>query len=90
MSADATKGKAKYEQRGNRRKFSYELQNGVPGSVITVRLGNAVLGTFTVNALRRGKFELDTNLGQAVPVMAAGNRIDAWLGQSILMSGTLQ
>lgn len=90
MSAGATKGKAKYEQRGNRRKFSYELQNGVPGSVVSVRRAGSVVGTFTVDAFGRGKFELDTNLGQSVSIMAAGDVIEAWLGENPLMSDSLQ
>ncbi len=90
MSAGATKGKAKYEQRGNRRKFSYELQNGAPGTVISVWRAGAVLGTFTVDAFGRGKFELDTGLGQGVPVMTAGNVIEAQANNVFLMSGVLQ
>jgi hypothetical protein len=90
MSAGQTKGKAKYEQRGARRKFSYELQDGVPGTAISVRHAGNVVGNFTVDAFGRGKFELDTDLGEAVPVMATGQVIEAWNGGGFLMSGVLQ
>lgn len=90
MANGATKGKAKYEQRGNRRKFSYEVEKAVPGTVIVVRSAGATLGSIVVNPLGRGKFELDTNLGHPVPAMAAGQTVQALVNGSVFMSGQLR
>ena len=69
-----TTGKAKYEElKGNsRRKFSFELEKGTPGASVLVTVGVTTLGTASVNAFGRAKFELDTRLGQSVPQMATG------------------
>lgn len=92
MSAGPVKGKAKYEEINNnsRRKFSFELQKGTPGTVITIITGSNTLGTATVNAARRVNFELDTRNGQNAPQLPAGTAVKIKVNGTILMSGILQ
>lgn len=77
MKVGHTKAKAKYESiNGNaRRKFSFELEKGAPGAVLTVSAGSTSMGTAIVDALGRAKLELDTDLGQSVPTMGVGTII---------------
>ncbi len=72
-----TTGKAKYEEiKGNsRRKFSFEMEKATAGAVVQVSVGSTTMGTATVNAVGRAKFELDTRLGQGVPQMGVGTLV---------------
>jgi hypothetical protein len=73
------KGKARYEERqksnGLLRRFKIEVQHGVPGQVHAIFVNGSQVGTVTVNALGRGKFELRTpqfisNPGDGQPMPA--------------------
>lgn len=82
MSArmSAVKAVAKYEERGSRRKFNFQLELGVPGQtgVVTAVAADGktvTLGTFVVNALRRGIIDIDTTEGDDVPDLNAGSVI---------------
>ena len=74
------KAVAKYEERGARRKFNFQLELGTPGQVGTVSAvaadGSVVqMGTFTVDALRRGIVDIDTTEGDVVADLKAGSVI---------------
>lgn len=90
MSAGATKAKAKYEQRTNRRKFTFELEKGRPGTVLSIRVNGQVIASRQIDALGRAKVDFDTVLGNPVPVMSAGQVVSVWVGTNMLMSGAFQ
>lgn len=88
------KAVAKYEERGARRKFNFQLELGTPGQVGTVTAvaadGSVVpMGTFTVNALRRGTIDIDTTEGDLVADLNAGSVITLSINGNT-HSGTLQ
>lgn len=87
------KGKARYEQRVDRHKFNFQIERMTPGDTgvvsATTSTGKVQLGTFTVNGLGRGGFEIATNDGDAVPDLAAGDTITLELGGRTF-TGTLR
>ncbi len=90
MSAGRTKAVAKYEQRDARRKFTFELQDGAPGTVITIRHNGVILAARRIDALGFAKVDFDTTNGNAVPVMNSGQVISVWVGSGMVMSGALR
>lgn len=72
-------GKAKFENRGNRQKFSVEIEDARPNTAYQVDISNAAGRVFravvTTNAL--GGFDLnrDTLLGQSVPSISRGDAV---------------
>ncbi len=86
LSADigGVKAKAKYEERSERRKFNFQLEQATPGQFGTVtattkgRVDN--LGSFTVNALRRGIIDIDTTEGDFVNDLDVGTIITLRIG----------
>ncbi|MEZ6094037.1 MAG: hypothetical protein R3C03_07325 [Pirellulaceae bacterium] len=89
-NSGAMKFRARYEERGSKRKFNFQLEKGQAGQVVTVKAGSVVVGTATVNNLRRAAFELQTERGQAVPAMSSGTTISVWIGGVQVMSGNLR
>ncbi len=74
------KALAKYEERGARRKFNFQLELGTPGQIGSVSAvaadGSVVsMGNFTVDALRRGTIDIDTTEGNMVADLNAGSVI---------------
>ncbi len=74
------KALAKYEERGARRKFNFQIELATPGqigSVSAVAADGAVvpMGNFTVDALRRGTIDIDTTEGNMVADLNAGSVI---------------
>jgi hypothetical protein len=90
MQSGRTKAVAKYEQRDARRKFTFELEKGVPRTTITVRHNGFILATRQVDALGQAKVDFDTNDGHAVPVMNSGQPVSVWVGNQLMMKGTLR
>lgn len=90
MSAGATKATAKYEVKNTRRKFTFELEKGTPGTIITVQHKGVTLATRQIDSLGRAKIDWDTNIGSSIPNMASGDVISVWVGSTQLMSGTLR
>ncbi len=87
------KAVARYEERGSRRKFNFQLELATPGQVGTVTAvagsgATVTMGTFTVDALRRGTIDIDTTEGNGVADLNAGSRITLSIGGNSY-SGTL-
>lgn len=88
------KAVAKYEERGTRRKFNFQLELATPGQVGTVTAvaanGKTVrMGTFTVDALRRGIIDIDTTEGDSVADLNVGSLITLRINGKVYR-GTLQ
>jgi hypothetical protein len=73
------KAVAKYEERGTRRKFNFELEKAAARQTYTVTAttnGKTVtMGTFVANGLGRGIIDIDTREGDFVHDLAVGSRI---------------
>ena len=88
------KAVAKYEERGTRLKFNFQLELGTPGQVGSVTAvaanGSTVeMGTFTVDALRRGIIDIDNTEGDSVPDLNVGSLITLKINGNTY-TGTLQ
>ena len=71
-------GKAVFRERpGNDRKLEVEVQdvNLPAGTVLNVLVGGQQIGTITLDALRAGQVELETERGQAVPAVTNGTTV---------------
>jgi hypothetical protein len=82
-------GKAKYEDRGTRRKFSVEAQDVrlANGTVLSVCVNGQLVGTLRIN-FGRGDLNLDTALNQAVPVVRPGSVVEVKNGATVIVRGT--
>lgn len=92
-SLSGVKAVARYEERGSRRKFNFQLELGTPGQVGTVTAvaangATVTMGTFTVNSLRRGIIDIDTTEGNSVADLNVGSKITLSIGGNSY-SGTL-
>ena len=93
MVSGAALGKADYRERGNRRRLNVEaedLPNTTP-SPQAVHVNNVQVGTMTLVAcpapaqqLLCGEMELNTQDGQAVPVVTRGQIVNIGLNPSVL------
>ncbi|MEZ6136396.1 MAG: hypothetical protein R3C53_15990 [Pirellulaceae bacterium] len=87
-------GKAKFESRGNRQKFSVEIEDAAANTRYRVDVRNSAGLVFRAvmrtNAL--GGFDLnrDTLLGQSVPSISAGDRVIVFdlAARRVLLQGT--
>jgi hypothetical protein len=71
-------GKAVFRQRpGNDLKLQVEVQdvNLPAGTVLNVFVGGQQFGTLTIDTLRAGRIELETERGQAVPTVTSGTTV---------------
>jgi hypothetical protein len=71
-------GKAEFRQRpGNDLKLEVEVQdvNLPAGTVLNVLVGGQQVATLTINTLRAGEVELETERGQAVPAVTNGTAV---------------
>jgi hypothetical protein len=73
----AAKGSAKYKVDGGEREFQVELENAksLAGKTVNVYAKGVKVGSFKVNALGAGGFNLNTDKGQSVPTISAGSLI---------------
>ena len=98
MVSGAASGKADYRERGNRRRLNVEaedLPNTTP-SPQAVHVNNVQVGTMTLVAcpipaqqLLCGEMELNTQDGQAVPVVTRGQIVNIGLNPAVL-AGTFR
>ena len=71
-------GKAVFRERPvNDRRLQVEVQdvNLPAGTVLSVNVGGQQVGTLTIDALRAGRLELETQNGQAVPAITSGTTV---------------
>jgi hypothetical protein len=78
INGQTPSGKAVFRERpGNDRKLEVEVEdvNLPAGTVLNVLVGGQQLGTITLDALRAGQVELETERGQVVPAVANGTAV---------------
>ena len=82
-------GKAKFESRDDRTRFSCEVEDVAADGEYTVKHNGATVGTISV-ALGFGDLNLDTRDGQSVPNMMDGDSIEVFApGGAKILSGTI-
>ena len=71
------KGTAKYRDRGGEREFQVEVENvrRLAGRTLSVFVNGNKVGSMTVNTLGEARFNRNTDLGQRVPVIRSGSRV---------------
>lgn len=79
-SVPGMKAVVKYEERGTNRKFNFQLELATPGktgrvSAVAANGSTVVMGTFRVDALRRGIVDIDTKEGDDVADLNPGTVI---------------
>ena len=68
--------KGDFRARGaTRKRLNVEVQRAIPGSTFDVALNGQFIGTITANQFGRGKIELNTQDGEAVPAVVAGDTL---------------
>lgn len=84
-------GKAKFERRGTRLKFSTEVEDLAHTSTIRVTVNGKVVGTAPV-VLGAADLNLDTLNGQTVPSMGAGATVRVFNATTgtLILSGQLR
>jgi hypothetical protein len=78
INGQTPEGKAVFRQRpGNDLKLEVEVQdvNLPAGTVLNVFVGSQQVATLTLNTLRAGEVELETERGQAVPAVTNGTTV---------------
>ena len=78
INGQTPSGTAVFRERpGNVRKLEVEVQdvNLPAGTVLNVLVGGQQIGTITLDALRAGKVELETERGQTVPAVTNGTAV---------------
>ena len=70
-------GTAKYKAEGGEREFQVELEDArsLAGKTLSVYVNGAKVGSFRVNNLGNGRLSRNTDLGQSVPMIAAGAQV---------------
>ena len=71
------KGAAKYRNRGGEQEFQVEAEvsRRLAGAVFTVWVNDVAVGQMTINAFGKGRLSLNSNLGDAVPVITPGTLV---------------
>ncbi len=85
------KAKAKYKADGGEREFQVELENARPlaGQTLSVYVNGAKAGSFRVSALGVGRLSRNSDLGQSVPAISAGARVQIkTAGGALVASGS--
>lgn len=91
-SADfpAAKGKATYKVDGSEREFQVEVENikSLAGKAVKVYVNGVLVGSATVNALGQARLNRNTESGQTVPSIKAGDQVQVKTGAGkLIVSG---
>ena len=84
------KGKAVYKVNGAEREFEAEADNvkKLAGKSVQVYVNGVKVGSALVDALGTGRLELSTQLGQSVPAIKAGDKVEIKTGAGkLILSG---
>ena len=85
----SAKGKAKYAAKSSERELQIEAENIPAGTVVTFMYNGAAIGTGTSSALREVRLNLNSTLGQTVPMVAVGGLISVVTSAgAVIVSGS--
>lgn len=81
------KGTATYKVNGSEREFQVEVENikKLAGQKVKILVNGAQVGSATVNSLGTARLNLNTGLGQTVPNIKAGDRIQVKTASGVLI-----
>ena len=84
-------GKAKFEMRDDRVRFSTEVEDVAVAQQIEVVVAGMSLGTVAIDALGGADLNLDSRDGDTVPVLQDGDLVEVFdtNGNILILSGTL-
>jgi hypothetical protein len=71
----SAKGKARYSAKTGERELQIEAENIPVGTAVTFLYNGAPIGTGTADVLRQVRLNLNSTLGQTVPMVAAGGQV---------------
>ena len=69
------KGKAKFSAKTGERELQIEAENIPAGTAVVFSVGGVAVGTGTANALREVRLNLNSTLGQTVPMSMTGQAV---------------
>ena len=69
------KGKAKFSAKTGERELQIEAENIPAGTAVVFSVGGVAVGTGTANALREVRLNLNSTLGQTVPMSVTGQAV---------------
>lgn len=87
----AAKGKAVYKVDGAEREFQVEVENipSLAGKTVKILVNGSQAGTATVNSLGAARLNLNTTLGNTVPNIKRGDKVEVRkMGGNLIVSGT--
>jgi hypothetical protein len=71
----SAKGKAKFASKPSERELQIEVENIPAGTAVVFMLDGAAIGTATANTLREARLNLNSTLGQTVPMSVTGKSV---------------
>lgn len=71
----SAKGKARYSAKTGERELQIETENIPAGTAVAFLYNGTAIGTGTANALRQVRLNLNSTLGQTVPMVGAGGQV---------------
>lgn len=82
------KGKAKYATKTGERELQVEVENVPAGTVLTIAVGGTSAGSATADAFGKARLNLNTTLGQTVPMVSAGTTVTVTSAAGPVVSGS--
>ncbi|HUU47612.1 MAG TPA: plastocyanin/azurin family copper-binding protein [Nitrosopumilaceae archaeon] len=83
-------GKAKFEQRDDRKTFSVEIEDQKSDSTFKIKLNGTILGTFITDDSGFADFNLDSRDGDTIPHVTSGSRVEVVdSNQNVVLSGKM-
>ena len=88
-SGSSSSGKAKFEQRSDREKFSVEIEDGPDGTTVEIVAGGASF-LLVLDAVGFGDLNLDSRQGDGVPAVSVGDEVVVVTPDQLILSGVLR
>ncbi|MBY0488749.1 MAG: hypothetical protein K2R93_02795 [Gemmatimonadaceae bacterium] len=82
------KGKAKYATSANERELQIEVENVPAGTMLTFTVGGSAAGTATADAFGKARLNLNTKLGQTVPMVSTGTTVRVSSPAGVVVTGS--
>lgn len=81
------KGKATYKVNGSEREFQVEVENikRLAGKSVSIFVNGNSIGTATVDSLGAARLNRNSNLGQTVPNIKAGDKVQVKTANGVLI-----
>lgn len=84
----SAKGKAKFASKASERELQVEVENVPVGTDLTIALGGTVIGTAKADAFGKARLNLNSTLGQTVPMSVTGQSVTVTSAAGAVVSGS--